>query len=123
MRNGFRLTFLLLALVLADGAIFFALTRATELCVLAARLVSLGLGAAVATLLNKRLPERLALTNQPGLRPLLAVVVLLEYGIFAALTIRAEQVQPLAHFGASWLGALAFLFVGLRRIRRWRDEA
>jgi asparagine N-glycosylation enzyme membrane subunit Stt3 len=122
MRNGIRLTLLLLALVLADGVLLFALTRATEFGALAARFVSLGLGAAMAVVLNRLLSPRMALANQPGLRPLLAVVVLLDYGIFAALAIRAPEIQPLAHFGASWLASLAFLFVGLRRIRRWRDE-
>ena len=122
MRTGIRLTLLLLVLILADGALLLALTRVVDMGALAARLLSLGLGIAGTIFLNRLLPAPVSLAQRPGLRPLLAVVVLLSYGIFAVLTIRAQQVQPLAHFGASWLGAVAFLIAGLWRIRRWRDE-
>lgn len=58
----------------------------------------------------------------PGIRPLLVVALLLNHGLFAALTGQVPHIQPLFVLTLSWFGSLIFAAMGARRIARYRVE-
>ncbi len=105
----------------ATDALLLLWLHGHGLPLIAARAVSLAAGAAVFLLLLRTSGQRRQKTA-PGLRPLLAVALLLNYGLFVLLANRAPQLQPLIPLLFSWLAALAFTTFGLWRIRRFRNR-
>ncbi|CAN7593309.1 hypothetical protein [Neorhizobium sp. LjRoot104] len=121
MTRRARLALLLALLILVDALLLQALTMETEAGVLLDRLLSLGAGLLTALILHRLLPAAANRRHQPGFWPLVAIGLVLNYGIFAALASRAPHVQPLVHLSFSWACTLMFGGFGLYRIRRWRD--
>ncbi len=107
-------------LVVADAALFLVLSSATHANTSVCRLFSLGGSLTLLSVLGRSMADPGGRGYPPGLRPLAIVALILGYGIFVALTVRAPHVQPLAHLMVSWLGALPFGVFGWWRIRRWR---
>lgn len=61
-----------------------------------------------------------AIMQVPGLWPLLAVTVLINFGLFGSLNARAPEIRPVLHLLLAWAGSLLFLTFGLSRIKRLR---
>ena len=61
-----------------------------------------------------------AIFQVPGLWPLLAVTVLINFGLFAILNTRAPEIRPILHLLLAWTGSMLFLAFGLSRIKRLR---
>ncbi|CDZ58024.1 hypothetical protein [Neorhizobium galegae] len=121
MTNRVRFAILLALLIIVDALLLQLLTTATGAGTLIDRLISLGAGLVAALILHGIVPTARDQARQPGFWPLVAVGVVLNYGVFAALASRAPHVQPLVHLGFSWAGTLIFGGFGLYRIRRWRN--
>ena len=121
MRNRPRFIILLAALIIIDAVLLQFLTVQLNLGSLIDRLVSLA-GGVMGVALLARFALSPALQKYPaGFWPLVAVGLLLSYGIFAALAARAPHVQPLVHLAVAWIGAIAFGAFGFWRIGRWKD--
>lgn len=61
-----------------------------------------------------------SLFQVPGLWPLLAVTVLINFGLFGFLNARAPEIRPILHLLLAWAGSLLFLSFGYSRIKRLR---
>ncbi len=121
MTRRIRFAVLLTLLILVDVLLLQILTTETEAGTLIDRLLSLGAGFVATLILNGIFPTARDQARQPGFWPLVAIGLVLNYGIFAALASRAPHVQPLVHLGFSWVCTLIFGGFGLYRIRRWQD--
>lgn len=121
MTSRARFALLLALLIFVDALLLQALTMETGAGVLLGRLISLGAGLVTALILHRLLPAAANQPHQPGFWPLVTIGLVLNYGIFAALTSRAPHVQPLVHLSFSWACTLLFGGFGLYRIRGWRD--
>ncbi|CDZ68689.1 Hypothetical protein NGAL_HAMBI2610_02820 [Neorhizobium galegae bv. orientalis] len=121
MTRRARFAILLVLLIFVDALLLQVLTTETEAGTLIDRLLSLGAGLVAALILNRIAPMARDQGRQPGFWPLVAVGLVLNYGVFAALASRAPHVQPLVHLGFCWAGTLIFGGFGLYRIRRWRN--
>ncbi|WP_156379221.1 hypothetical protein [Rhizobium sp. Root149] len=108
--------------VLADLMLFMVLDTSMQGLVLS-RLMSLvlayGIAQAIRLLTGFGKPPR-AFVERPGLWPLVVITVVVNTGLFVVLSERAPIVQPVVHLVLSWLGSLAFLAFGLKRIRRFQ---
>ncbi|EUC00568.1 hypothetical protein PMI07_003854 [Rhizobium sp. CF080] len=121
MTRRARFALLLVPPIFVDALLLQLLTTATEAGTLVDRLISLGVGLVAALILHGIVPTARDQARQPGFWPLVAVGLVLNYGVFAALASRAPHVQPLVHLGFSWACTLIFGGFGLYRIRRWRN--
>ena len=115
----------LLGITVGADLLLYTLIDAQLQRLLVSRLLSLALAYAIAqsfrivTGFGK--PIR-AFVEQPGLWPLVVITIIVNTGLFVVLSERAPLVQPVIHLGLSWLGSLAFLAFGLKRIRRFRGQ-
>jgi hypothetical protein len=121
MTSRARFAILLALLIIVDALLLQGLTTETEAGTFIDRLLSLSAGLVAALALHRILPAASDHRRQPGFWPLVAIGLVLNYGIFAALASRAPHVQPLVHLSFCWAGTLLFGGFGLYRIRRWRD--
>jgi len=117
-----RLLLISTASIITDAVLLQVLTGNSAWSAPAARLLSLCAALAIAGLLSKCLPAPVQAGRRPGLLPLIVVSVVLNYGVFAILSMRTPEIQPLVHLAAAWLGTLLFCLFGVWRIRRWRND-
>ena len=85
-----------------------------------ARLASLA-AACLTVFLTARLLHRGTGRIMPGMRPLLAVSLLISLVLFVVLANHLPHVRLIAHFILSWLAGLAFAGLGTLRLRK-RDN-
>ncbi|MBU0739736.1 MAG: hypothetical protein KJ981_06320 [Alphaproteobacteria bacterium] len=112
-----------LGVTLAADLLLFPMIFAVLDAPLMSRAVSLVVAYAVSQILRLGIGRGIsprALLQVPGLWPLLAVTVLINFGLFVILNARAPDIRPILHLLLAWAGSLLFLSFGSSRIKRLR---